>query len=257
MQAIWSIAATTFRESIRNRTILAIFLLALGFVASALVLAAMSLDQRVRVIKDWGMFCVSAFGVLLAILMGVNLVQKEVMRKTLYVMLSRPIQRWKYVAGKYLGLALVLLLEVGALSAALVMVLATENEQSAVDQLMYKALYITLVEVLLVAGFAVFFSSFASPYLSGFFTLGLFVVGRSLPALSELAERVDIGIIKWILNGLFFGLPNLSDFVLSSKAINQIEIPTIDIAWLSVYATGYLLMVLVLSAIIFSKRDLA
>ena len=68
MRAILSVAATTFRESIRNRTVLAILLLAIAFITSALLLAALSLDQRVRVIKDWGLFCVSAFGVILAIL---------------------------------------------------------------------------------------------------------------------------------------------------------------------------------------------
>ncbi len=257
MQAIWSVAAITFRESIRNRTVMAIFLLALAFIASALVLAAMALDERIRVITDWGMFCVSFFGVLLAILIGVNLVQKEVQRKTLYVVLSRPIERWKYVIGKYLGLALVLLLEVGALSAALVLLLAFESEQGAADPLLYAALFVSLIEVMLLAGLAIFFSSFASPYLSGFFTLGLFVVGRSLPALRQLAEKTDLEFFRLLLKGLFFGLPNLSDFNLSSRVINQIDIPIMEVVWLSLYGAGYLIFLLVLSAVIFTKRDLA
>ena len=119
MRAVWSVAATAFRESIRNRTMLAILLLAVGFIVSALLLAELSLDQRGRVVLDWGLFCVSAFGVLLAILVGVSQVHKEVKRKNLYVVLTRPIHRWQYVFGKYLGLGLTLAVEFSALSVAL------------------------------------------------------------------------------------------------------------------------------------------
>lgn len=255
MRAILSVASTTFRESIRNRTVLAIFLLAAGFIASALLLAALALDQRVRVIKDWGLFCVSAFGVLLAILIGVNLVHKEVRRKTLYVVLSRPICRWQYVAGKYLGLALTLLVEVGALSAGLVLLLALEGE--APDQLLLKALYLYMLEVLLVAALAIFFASFSSPYLSGFFTLGLFAVGRSLPALDSLAEKMDARLAHLLLKGLFYALPDLADFNLGTRAVNGVDIPAADVVVLTLYGIGYLVLLLVIAAVIFSRRDLA
>jgi ABC-type transport system involved in multi-copper enzyme maturation permease subunit len=255
MRSILSVASTTFRESIRNRTVLAIFLLAVAFIASALFLAALSLDQRVRVLKDWGMFCVSAFGIVLAIVIGVNLVHREVRRKTLYVVLSRPLARWQYVLGKYLGLALTLLVEVGALSAALVLLLVMEGE--GVDLLLVKALYLSMLEVLLVAGLAVLFASFSSPYLSGFFTLGLFVVGRSLPALSKLADKIDAVVVQGMLKGLYLILPDLADYNVSTRAVNGLDIPAFDVFILSVYGLGYLAVVLVLAAWIFSRRDLA
>jgi Cu-processing system permease protein len=156
MNAIFSVAATTFRESIRNRTVLGIVVLAIAFILSALLLAELSLDQRTRVIKDWGLFCVSIFGVMLAILMGTSLVYKEVRRKTLYVILSRPIHRYQYVLGKYFGLAFTLLVEVGALSLALIVLLAFERITP--DLLIFKALFLSLIEILLVAALAVFLS---------------------------------------------------------------------------------------------------
>jgi ABC-type transport system involved in multi-copper enzyme maturation permease subunit len=255
MRAILSVATTTFRESIRNRTVLAILLLALAFIASAQVLAALSLDQRVRVIMDWGLFCVSAFGVVLAILIGVNLVHKEVRRKTLYVILSRPIHRWQYVVGKYLGLAFTLLVEVGALSVALVILLAIEGV--APDHLLMKALYVSLVEVLLVAAVAVMFASFSTPYLSGFLTLGLFVVGRSLPVLNKLADKVDSIFAHGLLKGLFFTLPDLADFNLATRVVHGLDIPAREVAFLSVYGMGYVLILLFVAIFSFSRRDLA
>jgi ABC-type transport system involved in multi-copper enzyme maturation permease subunit len=254
MSAILSVAATTFRESIRNRTVLGIVLLALAFILSALLLAELSLDQRTRVIKDWGLFCVSIFGVMLAILMGVSLVHKEVRRKTLYVILSRPIHRYQYVLGKYFGLASTLLVEVGALSAALIILLAFERITP--DALMLKALFLSLIEILLLAALAVFFASFTSPYLSGLFTLGLFVVGRSLPALNTLADRTSPAVFRAFLKGLVYILPDLADFNLSTRAVHGLEIPVSDVLNMTLYGIGYLSLLLFAASWVFSKRDL-
>jgi ABC-type transport system involved in multi-copper enzyme maturation permease subunit len=254
MRAILSVASTTFRESIRNRTVLGILLLALGFIVSALLLAELSLDQRVRVIIDWGLFCVSFFGVILAILIGVTLVQKEVRRKTLYVILSRPIHRWQYVLGKYLGLALTLLVEVGTLSVALILLLAASGV--APTPLLLKALLAVLAEILLVAALAVFFASFSSPYLSGLFTLGLFVTGRSLESLNALADRIDSEVWHMLLKGLFFVLPNFADFNLSNRVVHEIPIGFNELGWLWAYSIGFLGVLLFFGAWIFSRRDL-
>jgi ABC-type transport system involved in multi-copper enzyme maturation permease subunit len=254
MRAVFSVAFTTFRESIRNRTILGIVLLAIGFIVSALLLAKLALDQRTRVIMDWGLFCVSSFGIVLAILMGVSLVRKEVSRKTLYVVLTRPIQRWQYVVGKYLGLSLTILVEVGLLSLALIVMLLIEGIPPSV--LLFKALYLSLIEILLVAAIAIFFAAFSSPYLSGFFTLGFFVVGRSLPVLSKLIDKIDAPVPHAISKGLFFGLPDLADYNLASRAVYGLDISWNEVGLLTAYGAGYLVLTLILAAWIFSRRDL-
>jgi Cu-processing system permease protein len=254
MNAVLSIAATTFKESIRNRTVLGILLLAIAFIASALLLAELSLDQRVRVMKDWGLFCVSLFGVLLAIIAGTNLVHKEVNKKTLYVVLTRPIRRFQYVLGKYLGLSLTLTLLVGALTAALLALLAFEH--TAPDTILWMALGLSLIEILLLAALAVFFASFSSPYLSGFFTLGLFFVGRSIPTLDALASRVSIPAAKASLTGFLFFLPRLSDFAISTRAVHELTMPWSEFLTTAAYGGAYLALLLLFSGWIFSKRDM-
>ncbi len=254
MRVILSIAATTFRESIRNRTVLGILLLALGFIASALLLAELSLDQRVRVITDWGLFCVSFFGVILSILVGVSLVHKEVRRKTLYVILSRPIHRWQYVLGKYLGLALTLLVEVGALSIALVLLLGVSGVPP--TWLLLKVLLVILLEILLVAALAVFFASFSSPYLSGLFALGVFVVGRSLEPLYELVQKIDTTALRGFLKGLLFVIPDFADFNLGGRVVHGIATGWDQVGWIWIYGLGYIGLLLFFSSWIFTRRDL-
>ena len=253
MRAIVSVAKTAFLESIRNRTLLGILVLAMAFICSALLLAAVSLDQRQRVILDWGLFCVSLFGVILAIVMGVTQVEKEVKRKNLYVVLSRPIQRWQYVVGKYLGLTFTLMVQFLALAIALVLLLVIEG--LSLSPLLVKALYLILLEIILVAAIAGFFASFSSPYLSGFFTLGVFVVGRSLDVLDRLADKLG-GFLHGVLKALVYGLPSLNDFNLGNRVVYQLPISMEHILWSSLYCLGYLMVLVVLSSWIFAKRDL-
>ena len=254
MGAILSIARTTFRESIRNRTVLAIFLLAIVFIGSALLLANLSLDQRVRVIKDWGLFCVSAFGVALAILIGVTMVQKEIEKKTLYIILTRPFSRWQYVVGKYLGLSFSLLLTVGLLSLSLIALLAFDGTPP--DHLLLKALAASLLEVMLVAALAVFFAAFSTPALSGFFTFGMFVVGRSLETLSYLRDKITQDLPRRLIQGLILALPDFADLNLATRAVHEIDITSQEMGFMVAYSIGYLGLLLFLSSWMFSRRDL-
>ncbi len=254
MRAILSVAATAFRESIRNKTMLAIVLLAVGFIISALLLAELALDQRTRVILDWGLFCVSAFGVLLSILIGVSQVQKELRRKNLYVILTKPIYRWQYIFGKYLGLGATLLVELGVLSAALIALLAFEG--IAPSQLLFQSLVLALLEILLVAAMAVFFSSFSSPYLSGVFTFSIFVVGRSLPVLEKLMDKTQNAAAYALLKVLVWGLPDLSEFNKATRVVHKLPIGWDHVGISAAYAFGYSAVLLLLSALIFSRRDI-
>ena len=254
MRAIWSIAATTFRESIRNRTMLGIVLLALAFLGSALLLAALSLDQRIRVITDWGLFCVSAFGVLLAILMGVSQIHQENKRKSIYVVLTRPNPRWKYVLGRQLGLTITLLTGVTCIAGALILLLLSEGVPP--SALLFKALWLALVEVLVVAGLALFFASFSSPVLSGMFTFGVFVVGRSMPWLETLSGKTEALLPKGLLVALTYGLPDLASLNVGARVVHGIELPWEQVLTLSLYGFSYLGALIFFSAWIFSRRDL-
>lgn len=255
MRKILSVARVTFRESIRNRTILAILFLGLAFAVSALFLAELAIDQRVRVITDWGLFCLSAFGVMLAIILGVNLVHKEVVRKTLYVVLARPMERWRYVVGKFLGVLAVLAVEVLVLAIALVVMLALEGK--GLKLLLFEAMVLSVFEIVLVAALALFFSSFSSPYLSGFFTLGVFVVGRSLPVLEKLIDKVEIPAAHVILKGFYFLLPDLADFNLATRVVNDVPIDWAHVVNCFLYAVGYTSLLVVLSCLVFGRRELA
>jgi Cu-processing system permease protein len=103
---IWAIAINTFREAVRDRVLYALLGLAAAVLLLTLALAELSLDQQRRVVLDVGLASISFFAVVAAIFLGSSLLYKEIERKTLYVILPKPIRRHEFLVGKYLGITL-------------------------------------------------------------------------------------------------------------------------------------------------------
>jgi ABC-type transport system involved in multi-copper enzyme maturation permease subunit len=106
MQRILAVAVNTFREAVRDRVLYGMFGIATAILIFTLVLAEVSLDQQRRIVLDIGLASISLFSVVVAIFLGSSLLYKEIERKTLYVILPKPIRRHEFLLGKYFGIAL-------------------------------------------------------------------------------------------------------------------------------------------------------
>ena len=103
MGRIWAIAINTFREAVRDKVLHGVLGFAGAVLLFTLALAELSLDQQRRVVLDVGMASISLFSVVVAVFLGSSLLYKEIERKTLYVILPKPIHRHELLIGKYLG----------------------------------------------------------------------------------------------------------------------------------------------------------
>ncbi|MGH7272144.1 MAG: ABC transporter permease, partial [Polyangiaceae bacterium] len=103
---ISAIALNTYREAVRARLLLGVFVCALATAAYALVVATLSNGNDTRVVADLGAASISFFGVLIAIVIGSTSLYRELEHKTIFPILSRPIRRWEYLLGKYFGAVL-------------------------------------------------------------------------------------------------------------------------------------------------------
>ncbi|MFW5925524.1 MAG: ABC transporter permease subunit [Myxococcota bacterium] len=103
---VWAIAINTFREAVRDRVLYGVLAFASAVLLFTLALAELSLDQQRRVVLDVGLASISFFSVVVAIFLGSSLLYKEIERKTLYVILPKPIRRHEFLIGKYVGIAL-------------------------------------------------------------------------------------------------------------------------------------------------------
>jgi ABC-type transport system involved in multi-copper enzyme maturation permease subunit len=257
--AILAIARNTFREAARNKVLYSLLFFAILLILSALALGELSLHEEVRMTRDVGLFGIDLFSVLIAIFVGVNLLYKELDLKTVYTILPKPIARWEFVLGKFLGMMITLTIQIVVMG--LVLVLTTWLQGGKVDANLAKALWLLLMNVTIVTAIAMLFSSFSSPFLSGFFSLGVFVVGRSVPDIRLLLGKAG-GAASEVLQTITYLLPNLHLFY-PSGAIIGAETTSVHaqfvgrdyLLWTSLYGVGYSALVLGLAMLIFRRRD--
>lgn len=123
MGAMTAIAINTFREVLRDKVIFAFFIFACLISLMGILLGSLSIGQDIRIVEDLGLAAIAIIGGVIAVFSGANLVYKELERKTIYLIFSKPVQSWQFIFGKYLGLAaclLVILLLMGGFLIALV-----------------------------------------------------------------------------------------------------------------------------------------
>ena len=99
------IARNTFREAVRDRVLYNLIAFALLLSVAAIFVSQISIDIERLVVINLGLTAVSLFGVVIAIFIGIGLVSKEIEKRTLYTVLSRPVRRWEFIVGKFFGLA--------------------------------------------------------------------------------------------------------------------------------------------------------
>src|SRR5438445_5199205 len=102
------IAFNTFREAVRDRGLYNLVYFALLLVGSTPLFGKISIGLERIVLVNLGLTAITIFGMVIAIFIGIGLVSKEIDKKTLYTVLSRPVRRWEFILGKYFGLSLTL-----------------------------------------------------------------------------------------------------------------------------------------------------
>lgn len=252
-ERVWAIAHNSFREAVRNRVLYTLFFFALILIASGVVLSTLSYVERERILQDIGMAAIRIFSILIAIFVGIGLIHKEVERRTIFTILSKPIARAEFLIGKYLGLVttLALLIIVMASSFALVSLLAGAPLTSA-----HAAAFLLIGgEVAIVAAIACLFSSFTTPMLASFFSGGLVVIGHLSRDLRALGAAGDGGAVRSATEALYMIAPDLEAFDLSVHATHGLAIAASDVAVPLVYASGYVILLLTVAIVAFERRD--
>jgi ABC-type transport system involved in multi-copper enzyme maturation permease subunit len=262
VRRILAVARNTFREGARNKVLYSLLLFAVALIVSALALGELSVHEERRMIRDVGLLGIDLFGVLIAVFLGVNLLYKELALKTVYAILPKPIARWEFVLGKWLGMMALMLVQVAVMGAVLGATLAAHGGTEALDWALPQALWLLAMNVTVVTSVATLFSSFSGPFLSGAFALGLFVVGRSVPDVRALGERAG-GLAGRAIDAACTVLPNLHLFYPSGTvaaegariSVHATFVSARYLALTTTYALGYSALVLALAMLIFRRRD--
>jgi len=248
-----SIAANTFRETVRNKILYVILAFALVVIGLTWFLADLSMGELSRIVADVGLASIHLFGVTIAVFLGITLVSQEMERKTIYLVLSKPVPRWEFVFGKAAGLCTTILLTTSIMAFTLFAVYAAYSGKAEPGILLTSAgVYLELV---LLVCLATLFSTFTTPTLSAMFTLALFLIGHLSHSLFVLGGRASSVGARVASSFLFYALPNLEIFNWKYGVVyGEVRSPVIllpAIGYLACYGTA----VLLLACVLFSRKD--
>lgn len=251
---IWAVIANTFREAIRDKVLYNLVFFALLVMGASVVIGNMTLGENIKIILDLSLAAMSIFGLLIAIFVGIGLVHKEIQRRTIAMLLAKPVSRSAFVIGKYLGLMLVIALNVAVMTAALLVLMAVYSE-TGTNWSVFVAVLLILVELMIVTAVAVLFSTFSTPTLSAMFTLGVWVIGRFSSDLVEFARRSEDPVTKTIVTVVHYTLPNLEKFDVKHLVVHNMAIEPAYVGGAVAYGLLYIVFLIGLAAVIFERRD--
>ena len=254
MLKIAALALNTFRESIRDRIFYSLLVFAVLMLGFSLVLGNLTIGDEIKIIKDFGLGAISLFGVLIALFVGISLVYKEMEKRTIYVILANPISRSQFVLGKYFGLSLTLLVEVVVMSVCLLALCYFKT--GAIAWELFLAILPIWFELQLILAVAVFFSTFVSPFLSGLFSLAVFIIGHLTLDFKQLVANADNPLLKKMASALYYTFPNLESLNYKARVVHGLPIPWQEFLLSLGYATSYILVVLMAGLFIFNARDI-
>jgi ABC-type transport system involved in multi-copper enzyme maturation permease subunit len=251
---LFTIARNTFRESVRDRVLYNLVFFVLLITSAAVFLGELTAGNEARVIVNLGLTTVLFFGAFIATFVGVGLVSKEIEKRTVFAIFSKPITRREFLIGKYLGLCLTLLVNVAVMalgiSLALLYVGGTELIASSLA-----AILLIYFELVILTAVAILFSTFSSPTLSALLTFLIFVIGHFSSALTQLAESLGSKSAQLFFNGLYYFLPNLSFFSFITGASHG-RIPNFTyMVQAACYAVVYACILLAGASFIFGRRN--
>lgn len=250
---IGAIALNTFREAIRDKILYNLLLFALLMIGSSAFLGTLTIGEQIKVVKDMGLACISLFGVLIAVMVGIGLVYKEIDRRTIYTILAKPIRRLEFLLGKYLGLMLTIFLNVLVMAVGLLGI--SWGLEGAFSWVLLKGILLILVELMVVTSIALLFSTFSTPFLSALFTLGLYVIGHLSEELKLLGAQSASPLTRGLASFLYYLLPNLQNFNIKSEVVHDVPVDPSFVFFAILYGMLYMGIILTTAAAIFHRRD--
>ena len=254
MRAVRAIAINTFREAIRDRILYLFIGFAIVMVLSTKLFGMLTVGDEAKIVKDIGLASMRFFSMLIAVMMSMILISREVDNRTVFNILAKPVRRWQFILGKYLGLVTI----VGAnlLLITLVLIVMVLFVAGEFDAMLLFAAAMTMLEMLVLAAFATFFAVLTKPILGSLMTLAVFVVGHLSSDLWLLTRQLPGALTRAVVAVIYYLLPNLERFTFDAEVVHDLAIPGAAVAWAIVYASAFVAVVLYLATLRFRGKDL-
>jgi ABC-type transport system involved in multi-copper enzyme maturation permease subunit len=254
MSRLLGLAINTFREAVRDRVLYSILFFGVGVIFLSLALEELTIGDQAKVVRSVGQGAIDSFGSLIAMFLGVSLVWKELDKKTIYTILSKPIPRWMFVIGKYLGLLLTLLVEVTILMVIYCALMVTV--QTFPPTVVFVSMGMLMLELMMLTAWATLFSCYSAPMTASAFTIAIFCIGHLADDFQMYGNQSDSEVIRQVVSIIYWMLPNFEVFNIREMAVHEHPIPWDRVGPAVLYGLSYTAAVLSAAVAIFQRRDL-
>ena len=229
-------------------------LFVLLIVACAILLGDLTDGHEARTIVNIGLNAMLFFGAFIAIFVGVGLVSKEIEKRTVFAIFAKPVGRGEFIVGKYLGLCLTLAVNVIVMGVGVSVALLFVNAGGLAGSI-WPTILLIFFELTILTAVATLFSSFSSPALSALLTFLVFVIGHFSSSLRDLAATLKSDSAKFLFEAIYYVLPNLSHFTFTTNAAHGDVPPAAMIGGSILYALVFDAVLIVVTVLIFSRRN--
>ncbi len=253
MRQIGAIAVNTFKETIRDRILAVIVVFALLMIVASLWLATISLGEGGRMMKDFGLVAITLFGLIVAVFVAAGLVHKEVEKRTVFVLFSKPVSRTAFIVGKFAGLAATLALVLAGMGVFLLAVVWLVDQHVAGSLLL--AVLMIYVQLLVIVAVTILFSTIGSAILASVLGICVFVAGQlshNVLSLTRLGQGAVTEALSWVI---YIAIPNLAALDVKAGVVGETVPAWGSIGLWTLYLAAYVVVVLAVSVLIFRRRE--
>ena len=235
LSSIRAVALAVFKESVRDRVPYSLVLFSVVLMGASFLMSKLTADQDLKVVKDLGLATMNVIGLLIALFIGTGLVAKEVERRSIYSVLSKPVTRTSFLVGKFAGLVLTLAVNLAMMTVAYYAMLyylqATTLDwvqkgwhAPALDPRLLLPVALMLVQLTVVTAVALLFSTFSSPLFAVLFTLGVWVMGQFSADLRDYQQAVDSPAAALVARAVYYLLPNLAALDVKNAVVHGLAV---------------------------------
>lgn len=248
-----ALALNGFREARRNRVTLLVGIFAIAMLLSTTLVLEVTVNTFDRVLTDVGLGAMSLMLVLLTIFLSSGLISREIERRTIFLMVSKPISRGAFLVGRLLGNMLTVTVLQLAMAALFFGMMAFYK--SPITSAHLAAIGMLWFELWVLSGVGFLMSSFSSQMVSAFVTVSIYVAGNLAPDIYKLAGKSKSGAVQSLGEAVYYVLPDLSKLNYRPHATYYAEITSAELLSSAGYAMAYTGVLVSLAVLLFNRRD--
>lgn len=251
---VWAVAKNGFQEIIRDRILYFISFFSLLLILASRLLPEIAAGTDEKILLDFGIGSIALLSVVIAIFVGTGLINKEIEKRTLLMLIPKPITRSELIVGKHLGLLAVLGVTVSIMMLIYLGMLSFSNISYPLIPLVISAVYL-LLELALIIAVAIVFGVFTSSILATLLSFGVYLMGHFSQDLVELGKISKNENIQNLTNSLYVILPDLSRLNLKNEAVYGLLPNTTELLTHGLYGVLYTVLLLSIAMIIFAQKE--